>query len=308
MANKKRGHVRRSPKAAPAPSHVSPRTAVHSADNAVAWRKGAREIGSALVATLGVAGLFISDMPLLSRLVAVVAITWAIVAIYTHGKWRALMITLMVVCLIGTVGMFWAAQPSYEEERVDAYLKETLDANIWVGRPPVPNRPSRDFMVENYDAFATDRWHGWNDLGATVEAVPSYSVITDSRAASGQAVIFAGKVNAFNDFGGGEYIVQLLPLSTEDEERWAQAPEIVDLLPDGNLRSQVFDSQGIRDPVAQRSLIYCRITPRPLFGMHVGDLWVVKGVTVAYGRTLLGSGEMADVGYVACSTVERYSA
>lgn len=196
--------------------------------------------------------------------------------------------------------------PTHRRTIVEACVDETMNANIWLGRAPVSYQSSADYMVDHYEAFDPETWHGWNDL-LDVEVVPSMSIVKEPSLVRGRAVLFAGVVNGSNDFGGGEWIVQLLPLSTTDENYWSMSKELSRVVPDPQQRSTLLESGGLEDAGRSKSIIYVRIFARPFFQPRTGDLWTVKGVTLAYGQTLQGGNQFANVGYVVGSSAEKFT-
>jgi hypothetical protein len=263
-----------------------------------------RSVTSATIAVLSIVGLFIADLPLVARAIAVACVAVVVALFFVRGRVRLFSILALVLLAACTTILVVQSRPSPAEQVVAEYVAETLEANIWVAGEPEGYPASEEFMVENFAAFDPARSHSWQELANPTGASLS-SVISEASLLAGRTVAFAGTVNAANQLGNGEYVVQLIPLWPEDSDALHESQVATALLPESG-GFQAFDNAGISDPHASRQIVYVRITPRNFVVPHSGDVWLVKGVTLAYGRTLRGDGGLADVAYVAGSSVEHF--
>lgn len=206
------------------------------------------------------------------------------------------MIGLVVLFLLTGVVNF-VRMPSKEEKAVAALFDMTRGADIWTGEPVI-FEDSRPYVLSEFDAFDPDRWHGWDEL-SPVTAISAANLVTNANVYSGEGLLTLGKVNGYNQLGGG-LVVQLQPVETGNQD---------DLT--AKLSGTISDSDQVEllsNPVDSSAdshlIIYCLVTPRPFFQPNVSGYMIAKGVVIAAGRTFRGDGSTSQVAYLACSSVD----
>lgn len=263
-------------------------------------------IGGVVVALISgsIPWLLPDDTPLFVKVCLTVATLGIAVACVTDRKkvrFASIAGAAASLALWGVLSL--ATMPTDADRRAEAFFRETESAEIWVGRDPRMFDGSRVYISQHLDELfnADDRWKS-----PPIDAASSsFGLIQDGVAFEGKSVLSIGQVIVAQSWDNGELIVQLSPLTEAHasapavgsavSERWQYKADIDRML--GDTRTDLSETAT--------HVIYCRTPADPFTSLSPGDVVLVKGVLVAYGRTMNTEGKFVDVAYMMCNTWER---
>jgi hypothetical protein len=220
---------------------------------------------------------------------------------------RVALVAVAVLLVAGTCVHALLSRPSEEERRVAAYLEGICSENMWLDDSAVCYAESGDYIVDHFDAFDPDEWHGWTEL-SDAQAIGAQRLTPDAPGIAGEPIFVAGRVLDYQQLGGLQQVIQVRPMTTEESARFLASDDVAKLVPDEAERATLAGT-SLSSDIDYHELIYCNLPARPFFLPQSGEILLFKGTLIASGRTGFATGpqagKQANLTYVTCSTAER---
>ena len=266
-------------------------------------RFGSFERAVAIVSGLaGIAAFLWPDIPIYVKVACILLFAWLFITFRSEPPRLKTFFAGVAVLLVGTIVVHVAVQPSAQATYVDEYLRDTQEANIWLGAVAM-DPTARQYMLDHYSAFDPETYHYEYDLpGASpVELVSLVKGLPRGNGPSG-SVIVLGQASAISKVGDDEWVIQLLPIPVGERNEWRDLKigQQAVTYSTGTL-DDLYPPKGF-DAVKEQATIYARVKLRPLDIPQDGSPVVVRGYIIAYGRTVVGSGKIFDTLYLAGSS------